>query len=95
VKPAPPIDTKPILGLLPSASCRHAAPRTQRLPSWLAYAVNCTWLPTIRMTRRSQVTSPGKPISADGIELCNPETIPIRRYRYRGNQIPNPRAQAA
>jgi RNA-directed DNA polymerase len=36
-----------------------------------------------------------KPISADGIELFNPETIPIRRYRYRGNQIPNPWAQAA
>jgi hypothetical protein len=30
------------------------------------------------------------PISADGIELFNPETIPIIRYRYRGNKIPNP-----
>ena len=36
-----------------------------------------------------------QPISADGIELFNPETIPIRRYRYRGNKIPNPWAQAA
>ncbi|HEX2804972.1 MAG TPA: group II intron reverse transcriptase/maturase [Kineosporiaceae bacterium] len=35
------------------------------------------------------------PISADGIELFNPETIPIIRYRYRGNQIPNPWVQAA
>jgi RNA-directed DNA polymerase len=35
------------------------------------------------------------PISADGIELFNPETIPITRYRYRGNQIPNPWAPAA
>ncbi len=35
------------------------------------------------------------PISADGIELFNPETIPITRYRYRGNQIPNPWVQAA
>lgn len=34
-------------------------------------------------------------ISADGIELFNPETIPITRYRYRGNQIPNPWVQAA
>ena len=36
-----------------------------------------------------------KPISADGIELFNPETIPIIRYRYRGNKIPNPWTQAA
>jgi RNA-directed DNA polymerase len=35
------------------------------------------------------------PISADGIELFNPETIPITRYRYRGNQIPNPWVRAA
>ena len=35
------------------------------------------------------------PISADGIELFNPETIPITRYRYRGNKIPNPWVQAA
>jgi len=35
------------------------------------------------------------PISADGIELFNPETIPITRYRYRGQQIPNPWAPAA
>ena len=34
-------------------------------------------------------------INADGIELFNPETIPINRYRYRGNQIPNPWAHAA
>ena len=35
------------------------------------------------------------PISAGGIEQFNPETIPITRYRYRGNQIPNPWAPAA
>jgi RNA-directed DNA polymerase len=35
------------------------------------------------------------PIRADGIELFNPETIPITRYRYRGNNIPNPWVQAA
>ncbi|TCM48851.1 group II intron maturase-specific domain-containing protein [Kribbella sp. VKM Ac-2568] len=34
-------------------------------------------------------------ISADGIELFNPATIPIRRYRYRGNTIPSPWADAA
>ena len=36
-----------------------------------------------------------QPISADGIELFNPEAIPITRYRYRGNKIPNPWVQAA
>jgi len=35
------------------------------------------------------------PISADGIELFNPETIPIIRYRYRGQQIPNPWTRTA
>jgi RNA-directed DNA polymerase len=36
-----------------------------------------------------------KPISADGIELFNPEAIAITRYRYRGKQIPTPWAQTA
>jgi hypothetical protein len=37
---------------------------------------------------------PGRwhPISADGITLFNPAVVPIRRYRYRGNTIPTPRA---
>ncbi len=30
------------------------------------------------------------PITADGIVLFNPESVPIRRYRYRGSKIPNP-----
>jgi RNA-directed DNA polymerase len=34
-----------------------------------------------------------KPITADGIELFNPAAIPIIRYRYRGNKIPNPWTQ--
>ena len=47
--------------------------------------------------RRSLVTATGgwQPISADGIELFNPETIPIIRYRYRGQQIPNPWTRTA
>lgn len=36
-----------------------------------------------------------KPITADGIELFNPTAIPITRYRYWGNKIPNPWAQPA
>ena len=35
------------------------------------------------------------PNSADEIELFNPEPIPINRYRYRGNKIPNPWVRAA
>jgi RNA-directed DNA polymerase len=31
-----------------------------------------------------------RPIHADEIDLFNPTSIPIRRYRYRGNAIPNP-----
>jgi RNA-directed DNA polymerase len=36
-----------------------------------------------------------KPITADGTTLFNPASIPIRRYRYRGAQIPNPWLPAA
>ena len=34
------------------------------------------------------------PITADGIELFNIATVPVTRYRYRGNKIPNPWAAA-
>jgi RNA-directed DNA polymerase len=66
-----------------------------------------TWWRIVRMMRtrhrwrwkdvRRWLTDPmGRwhPISADGIELFNPTTIPIRRYRYRGH-IPTPWASAA
>ena len=36
-----------------------------------------------------------KPITANGIEMFNPAAVPVTRYRYRGNKIPNPWAQAA
>ena len=67
-----------------------------------------TWWRIVRMMRtrhrwrwkdvRRWLTDPNgrwKPISADGIELFNPEAIAITRYRYRGNQIPNPWAHVA
>lgn len=67
-----------------------------------------TWWRIVRMMRtrhrwkwkdvRRWLTDPNgrwKPISTDGIELFNPEAIPITRYRYRGNQIPTPWAQTA
>ena len=31
-----------------------------------------------------------QPITADGIELFNLASVPVTRYRYRGNTIPNP-----
>ena len=31
-----------------------------------------------------------KPVTADGIELFNLETVPVTRYRYRGGTIPSP-----
>ncbi|WP_422768982.1 group II intron reverse transcriptase/maturase [Plantactinospora sp. WMMC1484] len=45
-----------------------------------------------RDIRRRLTTPTGKwlPITADGIELRKISAIPITRYRYRGNKIPNP-----
>jgi RNA-directed DNA polymerase len=40
-------------------------------------------------------TGTWRTITADGIELFNPASIPIMRYRYRGKQIPNPWDTAA
>jgi RNA-directed DNA polymerase len=31
-----------------------------------------------------------RPITADGIEMLSAAAVPITRYRYRGNKIPNP-----
>jgi RNA-directed DNA polymerase len=69
---------------------------------------NYTWWRIVRMMRTrhrwkwkdvrgwlTDHTGRWHPISKDGIELFNPETIPIVRYRYRGQQIPNPWAPAA
>src|ERR1035437_4583083 len=42
---------------------------------------------------RRRVTTPdgrGKPITANGIELFSLASVPVTRYRYRGNTIPNP-----
>ncbi|PWI09771.1 group II intron reverse transcriptase/maturase [Streptomyces sp. NWU339] len=42
--------------------------------------------------RRRHTTPTGRwlPFSANGVELRNIQTIPVTRYRYRGNKIPNP-----
>ena len=67
-----------------------------------------TWWRIVRMmlarhrwrwknVRRWLTTPTGRwePITADGIELFNPASVPIVRYRYRGNKIPNPWVKAA
>jgi RNA-directed DNA polymerase len=64
---------------------------------------NLAWRRVIRMlmerhhwtwtdVRRRLVTPTGRwrPPSADGIELFNIAAVPVTRYRYRGNTIPNP-----
>jgi RNA-directed DNA polymerase len=58
--------------------------RTRRRWNWKAVR---RWLTT--------PTGRWKQPHADGIELFNPASIPIRRYRYRGNKIPNPWLPAA
>lgn len=42
--------------------------------------------------RRRFITPSGRwlPISADGVILFNPASVPVTRYRYRGNKIPSP-----
>ena len=42
--------------------------------------------------RRAFTTPQGrwKPITADGIELFDLQTVPVTRYRYRGSTIPSP-----
>jgi RNA-directed DNA polymerase len=42
--------------------------------------------------RRRFITPSGRwlPLSADGVVLFNPASVPVTRYRYRGNKIPSP-----
>ena len=63
-----------------------------------------TWWRIVRMMRtrhrwrwkdvRRWVTDPATgrwhPISADGIKMFDAAAVPITRYRYRGNKIPDP-----
>ncbi len=35
-------------------------------------------------------TGAWRPMAADGIEMFNLAAVPVTRYRYRGNTIPNP-----
>ena len=59
-----------------------------RVVRWLRTLHRWKW----KDVRRRFTTPEGrwKPIAADGIELFNLETVPVTRYRYRGNTIPSP-----
>ena len=59
-----------------------------RVVRWLRTLHRWTWGDV-----RSRFTTPDgrwRPIAVDGTELFNLETVPVTRYRYRGNTIPNP-----
>jgi RNA-directed DNA polymerase len=59
-----------------------------RVVSWLRTLHRWSW----KDVRREFTTPDGrwKPITADGTELFNMETVPVTRYRYRGSKIPSP-----
>jgi len=59
-----------------------------RVVRWLRTLHRWKW----KDVRRRFTTPDGrwKPITVDGTELFNLEAVPVTRYRYRGNTIPNP-----
>lgn len=80
------------------AVCKHTLSSLARFVwwrviRWLSQRHRWRWTDV----RRNFTTPTGrwKPITADGIELFNLEAVPVTRYRYRGNTIPNPWASAA
>jgi len=75
------------------AVCKHtlgnlAAFAWRRLIRWLKTLHRWKW----KDVRQAFTTPQGrwKPVTADGIELFNLETVPVTRYRYRGGTIPSP-----
>jgi RNA-directed DNA polymerase len=59
-----------------------------RVVSWLRTLHRWSW----KDVRREFTTPDGrwKPITADGTELLDLQTVPVTRYRYRGSKIPSP-----
>ena len=75
------------------AVCKHTLSKLASFAWWRVIQ----WLRTLHRwswkdVRRASTTPDGKwkPITADGIELFNMETVPVTRYRYRGGKIPSP-----
>jgi RNA-directed DNA polymerase len=75
------------------AACKRTLGRLAHFAWWRVIR----WLRTLHRWRwkdvRRRFTTPAgrwKRIEADGIELFNLASVPVTRYRYRGNTIPNP-----
>ena len=75
------------------AVCKHTLGNLAHFAWWRVVR----WLRTLHRwrwkdVRRAFTTPEGrwKPVTADGIELFNLETVPVTRYRYRGSKIPTP-----
>ena len=75
------------------AVCKHTLGNLAHFAWWRVIR----WLRTLHRwrwkdVRRAFTTPDGrwKPLTADGIELFNLETVPVTRYRYRGSTIPSP-----
>ncbi|MCY7289793.1 MAG: group II intron reverse transcriptase/maturase [Cryobacterium sp.] len=75
------------------AACKRTLGRLSHFVWWRVIR----WLRRLHRWRWKDVhrrfTTPSgrwKPITVDGIELFNLASVPVTRYRYRGNTIPNP-----
>ena len=77
---------------------RHAVCKTtlKTLDHFVWRRVSSWWMVLHRWTwtgLRRRFTDPHgrwRPLSADGIELFATVSVPVTRYRYRGNTIPRP-----
>jgi RNA-directed DNA polymerase len=58
-----------------------------RVIHWVMHRNRMTWKAVLRWLR---TPNGWRPIGFDGIELFNLATVPVTRYRYRGNKIPSP-----
>jgi RNA-directed DNA polymerase len=76
------------------AVCKHTLGNLANFAWWRVIR----WLRTLHRwrwkdVRRTFTTQDGRwtrPVTADGIELFHMGTVPVTRYRYRGNTIPSP-----
>ncbi|MFJ5157530.1 group II intron reverse transcriptase/maturase [Streptomyces sp. NPDC088353] len=75
------------------AVCKHTLSNLANFVWWRVVK----WMQTLHRWRwkdvRRWLKAPDgswRPISVDGIELFDMAAVPVTRYRYRGNKIPNP-----
>src|SRR4029077_8489507 len=75
------------------AVCKHLFSKLAgftwwRVIRWLTCKHRWTWKDVRR--RLTTPTGAWQPITSDGIQMFNIASVTVSRYRYRGNQIPNP-----